>query len=488
MIVARAILNLRYKVNRHHCRFISWTVIFLSTSCLFAQWETDVRLTFNDSISSTFLNYAWCIAAAGDTVHIVWDDNRDGHWEVYYIRSSDGGLTWGPDIGLSDYPDNSVHPAIGVSGSNVHVVWSDERDGNQEIYYKRSIDSGIIWGADIRLTDDVSVSASPSLVVFGDTIHIVWHDGRNGNDDIYYKRSTDGGTIWSNDTRLTQGILSSLFPAIAFADSVVHAVWYSDLEIYYMHSVDAGMSWEPEQRLTYSPFLSLFASVAVSGDIVHVIWHDQRNGNMDIFYKRSTDQGITWSADTGLTDNLSSSNIPSLVVSGNFVHVVWYDNRDGNYEIYYKCSTDNGTSWVNDTRLTEYMATSKAPCIALSSNCVHLVWLDERDGNYEIYYKRDPTGNAVSEVNVYRNNVGISDLLVVPNPFCNQVLLKYNIATTANISLKVYDISGRLVETLVDEEKTNSAHSVPWHVSHLRPGVYFIALNDRIMKKLIKVK
>ncbi len=473
-------------MNKYYCGFISLTSLILSTACLFAQWEPDVRLTYNDSISSTFLNYAWCIGAAADTIHIVWDDTRDGHWEVYYIRSLNAGSTWELDTRLSDYPDCSMHPAIGVSGSNVHVIWSDERDGNQEIYYKRSTDSGLIWGADTRLTSDTAVSASPCLAVFGDTIHIVWHDQRNGNMDIYYKRSTDRGTSWSGDIRLTQGILSSLFPSIAVSETMIHVVWYSDLEIYYMHSTDGGMSWGPEQRLTYSPFLSLFASVAVSGDIVHIVWHDQRSGNMDIYYKRSTDHGITWFADTGLTADLSSSNIPALAACGNFAHVVWYDNRMGNYEIYYKCSYDNGISWSDDIRLTDHAETSKAPCITLSGSCIHLVWLDERDGNYEIYYKRDLTGNAVSEADTF--NTGIGDFSVLPSPFHKRVTLKYSIVNNVNVSLNVYDVSGRLIKTLVDEEKTIGTYSVQWDASPLRPGVYFIAFNDHITKKLVKAR
>ena len=36
----------------------------------------------------------------------------------------------------------------------MHVVWHDYRDGNSEIYYKRSIDGGVSWSADMQLTED----------------------------------------------------------------------------------------------------------------------------------------------------------------------------------------------------------------------------------------------------------------------------------------------------------------------------------------------
>ena len=75
------------------------------------------------------------------------------------------------------------------------------------------------------------------------------------------------------------------------------------------------------------------------------------------------------------------------------MHVVWYDNRDGNNEIYYKRSTDAGINWGADTRLTNNTAYSEYPSVAVSGSVVHVVWNDYRDGNSEIYYKRNPTGN-----------------------------------------------------------------------------------------------
>jgi hypothetical protein len=42
-----------------------------------------------------------------------------------------------------------MFPSISNSGQIVHVIWRDERDGNKEIYYKRSIDGGLVWENDI---------------------------------------------------------------------------------------------------------------------------------------------------------------------------------------------------------------------------------------------------------------------------------------------------------------------------------------------------
>jgi chitodextrinase len=60
--------------------------------------------------------------------------------------------------------------------------------GNSEIYYKESIDNGNIWGYDKRLTYNDSGSFSPAIAVNENNIHVVWSDSRDGKAEIYYKK------------------------------------------------------------------------------------------------------------------------------------------------------------------------------------------------------------------------------------------------------------------------------------------------------------
>ncbi|MBN8583501.1 MAG: T9SS type A sorting domain-containing protein [Ignavibacteria bacterium] len=114
-----------------------------------------------------------------------------------------------------------------------------------------------------------------------------------------------------------------------------------------------------------------------------------------MYYKRSTNAGVSWEPDIRLTNSSGDSYNPSLVVSGTFLHLTWEDLRDGNYEIYYKRSTNSGVNWSADTRLTNASADSRYASVITSGNFVHTVWFDDRDGNREIYFKRDPTGNQL---------------------------------------------------------------------------------------------
>ncbi len=139
--------------------------------------------------------------------------------------------------------------------------------------------------------------------------------------------------------------------------------------------------WLPDVRLTNAPSYSQSSSVSASGTAVHVVWMDWRDGNAEIYYKRSTDGGLNWGTDIRLTYNSAWSGEAVILVSGSTVHVVWSDDRDGNIEIYYKCSTDGGLSWGTDIRLTNNSASSRDAVILVSGSTVHVVWDDERDGN-----------------------------------------------------------------------------------------------------------
>ncbi len=83
-----------------------------------------------------------------------------------------------------------------------------------------------------------------------------------------------------------------------------------------------------------------------------------------------------------------------------------------------------------------------------------------------------------------------------PNPFVNNTTIAYSIAKPGNVSLNIYDISGRFIKTLVDEKKDAGVYSVRWNGSdddkrQVAIGVYFIRLTSgdfTSVKKVILVR
>jgi uncharacterized repeat protein (TIGR01451 family) len=358
------------------------------------QWQPSQLLAAGPARTSW--NNVWCVATTGETVYAVWSDFRDGDFEVYSKRSTDGGVTWGSDTRLTNAAGASELPSVALAGAAVHVVWRDDRDGNSEIYYMRSTDGGENWSGDIRLTD-ATQWWGPSVAATDSAVHVFWLDDRDGNYEIYYKRSTDGGESWGSDTRLTYAEVPK-FPSVAATGATVHLVWYEEGPggqvpegIFYKRSTDGGESWGSDTRLTTGSFGgNVSPSVAVAGATVHAVWKDRRDGQIGVYYKRSTDGGESWSSDARLITPVGTPEWPSVAVVGAAVRLVWRDSADGSQGVYYMCSTDGGENWGSYTRLANY---GDWPSVAAAGAEVHVVWTGAAG---DIIYKRCGRGSAGS--------------------------------------------------------------------------------------------
>ena len=78
-----------------------------------------------------------------------------------------------------------------------------------------------------------------------------------------------------------------------------------------------------------------------------------------------------------------------------------------------------------------------------------------------------------------------------PNPFNPSTNLSYTIAEAGNIALSVYDINGRLVESLVDSYQEAGNYNAVWNASFVSSGVYFVRLStssDILTQKVMLIK
>ena len=97
--------------------------------------------------------------------------------------------------------------------------------------------------------------------------------------------------------------------------------------------------------------------------------------------------------------------------------------------------------------------------------------------------------SAVSAVNQLPKSFSLSQNY--PNPFNPTTIINYQIPNSNYITLKVYDILGNVIKTLVDGYKTQGMHSVNFNASNLASGVYFYQLhagNFIATKKLLLLK
>jgi hypothetical protein len=279
------------------------------------------------------------------------------------------------------------------SFDNINVVWSDDTPGNQEIYFKRSTNGGSSWMTK-RLTWNTGMSIRQVLAVdSNDNIYVVWNDDSLGNDELFLKKTTNGGISWTTK-RLTWTPDFSYDPTIAIdSNDHIYIAWNervsSKWEIFLKKSTDGGANWTT-QRLTWNSYDSCIPKLAVdSNDNVYVVWNEFNSDKsfFEIFIRKSTDGGSNWTTQR-LTWNSGISAGPSIMTDSlNYIHVFWYDSTSGNNEIYYKKSINGGVSWLFQ-RLTWNTGDSYHPVgVVNSSSKVIVVWWDLTPGNSEIYFK-----------------------------------------------------------------------------------------------------
>jgi len=223
--------------------------------------------------------------------------------------------------GILEGPGSQTLPLD--TSDNLHLVWLDGTPGNDEIYYRKSTDGGATWTPAKRLTWTSSGSGSPELAVDpSDNLHIVWQDSTPGNAEIYYENSTDGGNTWTMSKRLSWTSGQSYGPTIAVDSSGNIHVSGRITRRATLRSITGKARMEealghPEKGSPGLRAVSFYPGIAVdSSSNLHVVWWDDTPGSWiwRLYYKKSPDGGASWTTGKRLTWNAGYSIHPAIVV------------------------------------------------------------------------------------------------------------------------------------------------------------------------------
>jgi photosystem II stability/assembly factor-like uncharacterized protein len=198
----------------------------------------------------------------------------------------------------------------------------------------------------------------------------------------------------------------------------------------------------------------------------------------------STDNGTNWtSVDSGLAYNLDQFGFPCHGIQALAVHGsnIFAGMDSGGVYL----STNYGTSWTSvNTGLTN------KNIITLATDGMNLY-----AGTYYggVFMRPLSEMITISDVKNKQNNLPISFSLQqnYPNPFNPTTVIEYQLPKSSFVSLKVYDILGREVKTLVNGYKTLGKYSVSFDASNFASGVYFYRLKSDVyssIKKMILMK
>ena len=372
-------------------------------------WSNDTRLTFDGAGSID----PSVVADSQGNVHVIWDDGRDNIGGIYYKKIRRDGTTLIPDRRLTaiGVPGSQANPSAMIDmWDNVHIVWTDTRDGNEEIYYEKLDRDGNAIIDNLRLTTQPHVSRAPTVGVdSGENAHVVWYDGRTLDAELFYKKLDRNGNTLIDDLQITNAPEDSAGASLDFdADGNVHIAWYdnrdqgSGAEIYYTKLNNNGTTLVDDTRMTFAGGSSVFPVLSLDSEgNIHIVWDDTRNLRAGAYYKKLTNNGTTLIQDRrlNLIDHGNVRFTTMGVDPGDQIHVVWQDGSAGNAEIFYeRLNGSNGSALINETRLTTNNQVSTTPSIFAKRGAIDLVWSDNRDGNFEVYYKTSRPLNSAPEL------------------------------------------------------------------------------------------
>ena len=253
---------------------------------------TPVNLTNSDDVHNRDPD----VAADGSLVGITYEardeitgppDLTNGD-DVFFLRSADGGDTWGGEVSLTpNMAGNQDEPAIDIDettdGQTVHVAFRN-RSG-PTIAYVRSTDGGASgsFSAPENLPNPTgaAIDTTPGILVQGDLVHVLACSENDAVNNLLYWRSEDGGDTFADPVVVSGGDEQCNKPVLDGVGNKLHIVYERDVfgesEIHYVQSNDGGMTFESPRNLSSDHESSADPSVSVDpgNNDVHISWNDK---------------------------------------------------------------------------------------------------------------------------------------------------------------------------------------------------------------------
>jgi Dockerin type I domain len=373
-------------------------------------WQTpDIGPLDNGDIPGASLAWQHDLSSAGSYVYCVWDDYRGGSSNVFFNSSSNNGLQWGNDKQIDGGVAAGLTGAAQVeSWSNyVYVVWHDLRNGMGDIYFASSGNNGLTWGTPKRIDlgdgPGVTDAHSPRIACNGTNVYVMWLDNRNGSSyQVYFNRSNNAGASWqASSVQLSPGTgYNCSIPVrkgLETSGSYVYACWEGDsavsgqYEIRFANSPNNGITWNPAIQINTPGGNASMPYLDFENNNVYIAWLDDQASPgswiYDVYFDYSNDNGATWQTPDINIDHLIGirDQVVSICSDGGYVYAMWLDSRQWGglgYDVFTNVSADSGATWaleqlVNHGSYPAGIQNAK-PEIVADYGFVNVFWSDAR--------------------------------------------------------------------------------------------------------------
>lgn len=316
------------------------------------QVGTPIKITKTEDVKA--LGYTGQKKMVRDTlgnIYIAYRNKYNGEYQIFVAKltkQAGGGYkalyTNRPIANLGDDATQRV-PAISIAEDNtLYVTWYglEERKGiGRQVKFSLSKDFGSTWSKwkNIALVSGYDESEDywqehPSIATRSENIYIVWEgkDKEFSEQQVKFTKSMDGGTTWLPWKNIhTTNDHTQSRPVITLTDDgSLHVLMYSNdgdnQQIWYSRSSDEGLSWTEWENISKSAFDSRHVDLVAVENKLHSVWREYREEKAVIMY--AVFESGTWSTAQVLKDSSKHQLFPSIHSLANMVAVTWTETAD----------------------------------------------------------------------------------------------------------------------------------------------------------------
>lgn len=376
-------------------------------------------------------------AQAGDTLTVTLQNNGGADTTVEYtlFLADERGV-----IIAEEYEPKTIQASGGTTTISLPIPEEAATGTYQLVLDGRDMNSN----QHIFLQEPITITGiAATLEIHPDQTFYGVGDSIGAEGSVTATTGTVSGTLTLAVNRVTPDDYTLGTPERVNDNQELGFIAHADAAVTYDGAGNAYAVWADQRNGTYDVFFShrpvgeswgastqvSDATTGIRGDpdlavdsagTVYVVWADSRNGDSDIYFA-SRPAGGSWSVNERVNDVVTGDQgTPSITVTETgTLYVAWMDdsNPTFNKDIYFAERPVGGT-WSAHERVNDdstFRVQDFPDMVVSQDGTAHLIWLDIRNNNQDVYYASRPVGGTWS-ANVQINSVTMPNTTLVNMP------------------------------------------------------------------------